>query len=106
MGHSKAVRDVCWSNDGRRFLSCVESDKHLAFCPNAACGNAVKYHGVGRPTEVVECTCGAKFWYCPSPYTFSFDLIFTFTLSHTLSHSPALFHSFSGECEQRNPVSC
>jgi len=39
----------------------VESDKHLAFCPNAACGNAVKYHGVGRPTEVVECTCGAKF---------------------------------------------
>ena len=22
MGHSKAVRDVCWSNDGRRFLSC------------------------------------------------------------------------------------
>jgi len=39
----------------------VESDKHLAFCPNASCGNAVKYHGVGRPTEVVECTCGAKF---------------------------------------------
>lgn len=39
----------------------VESDKHLAFCPNATCGNAVKYHGVGRPTEVVECTCGAKF---------------------------------------------
>lgn len=22
MGHSKAVRDICWSNDGRRFLSC------------------------------------------------------------------------------------
>lgn len=22
MGHTKAVRDVCWSNDGRRFLSC------------------------------------------------------------------------------------
>lgn len=39
----------------------VESDKHLAFCPNPTCGNAVKYHGVGRPTDVVECTCGAKF---------------------------------------------
>lgn len=39
----------------------VESDKHLAFCPNPSCGNAVKFHGVGRPTEVVECTCGAKF---------------------------------------------
>ncbi len=22
MGHQRAVRDVCWSNDGRRFLSC------------------------------------------------------------------------------------
>jgi ariadne-1 len=39
----------------------VESDKHLSFCPNAQCGNAVRFHGVGRPTEVVECTCGAKF---------------------------------------------
>lgn len=41
----------------------VESDKHLAFCPNPSCGNAVKFHGVGRPTDVVDCTCGAKFWY-------------------------------------------
>jgi len=39
----------------------VESDRHLAFCPNPTCGNAVRYNGVGRPTEVVECTCGAKF---------------------------------------------
>lgn len=39
----------------------VESDKHLTFCPNPTCGDAVKYHGVGRPTEVVECNCGARF---------------------------------------------
>eukprot|EP01111_Echinosteliopsis_oligospora_P011267 TRINITY_DN3678_c0_g1_i1.p1 TRINITY_DN3678_c0_g1~~TRINITY_DN3678_c0_g1_i1.p1 ORF type:complete len:498 (-),score=101.71 TRINITY_DN3678_c0_g1_i1:272-1765(-) len=39
----------------------VDSDKHLSYCPNASCGNAVKYHGTGRPTDLVECDCGAKF---------------------------------------------
>lgn len=38
-----------------------EKELHSVFCPNPACGNAVVYSGVGRPTDVVECHCGMRF---------------------------------------------
>lgn len=38
-----------------------EKELHSVFCPNPACGNAVVYSGVGRPTDVVECHCGTRF---------------------------------------------
>lgn len=39
----------------------IESDPHMVICPNPTCGNAAKYHGVGRPSDVVECHCGTRF---------------------------------------------
>lgn len=39
----------------------TESDPHMVICPNPACGNAAKYHGVGKPSDVVECHCGTRF---------------------------------------------
>ncbi|KYQ89876.1 hypothetical protein DLAC_09851 [Tieghemostelium lacteum] len=39
----------------------VGNEKHLEFCPNPNCGNAVKYQGVGKPSDVVECHCGQRF---------------------------------------------
>lgn len=39
----------------------VKCDKHLEFCPNPTCGNAIKYQGIGRPNDVVECHCGTRF---------------------------------------------
>jgi ariadne-1 len=39
----------------------TESDSHMVICPNPACGNAAKYHGVGKPSDVVECHCGTRF---------------------------------------------
>ncbi|EGC37299.1 hypothetical protein DICPUDRAFT_94109 [Dictyostelium purpureum] len=39
----------------------VSNDKHLEFCPNPTCGNAIKFSGVGRPSDVVECHCGTRF---------------------------------------------
>eukprot|EP01132_Coremiostelium_polycephalum_P004667 gene4667-5832_t len=39
----------------------VQNDRHMIFCPNPICGNAIKYQGVGRPNDVVECHCGVRF---------------------------------------------
>ncbi|KAM9945453.1 hypothetical protein ACTFIT_003709 [Dictyostelium discoideum] len=39
----------------------VGNNKNLEFCPNPSCGNAIRYSGVGRPNDVVECHCGTRF---------------------------------------------
>jgi len=39
----------------------AESDRHILYCPNPGCGNAVLYQGDDRPTDVVECHCGTRF---------------------------------------------
>lgn len=39
-----------------------ESDPRIMFCPNPICGNAAQYHGTGKPSDVVECHCGTRFW--------------------------------------------
>lgn len=41
--------------------SYVESSPNLGFCPNPACTYVVKFSGLGRPQDVVECMCGKKY---------------------------------------------
>ena len=41
--------------------SFVDTNPKLGFCPNPACDRAVRYTGFGRPMDVVECTCGARY---------------------------------------------
>eukprot|EP01125_Pyxidicula_operculata_P006185 TRINITY_DN2153_c0_g1_i9.p1 TRINITY_DN2153_c0_g1~~TRINITY_DN2153_c0_g1_i9.p1 ORF type:complete len:363 (-),score=100.34 TRINITY_DN2153_c0_g1_i9:2-1090(-) len=43
--------------------SYIDTNKNLTYCPNPNCGNAVKFSGSGKPNDVVECTCGKRFWY-------------------------------------------
>lgn len=38
----------------------VESTNNLGFCPNPSCTKVVKFSGLGRPADVVECMCGQK----------------------------------------------
>ncbi len=39
----------------------VESTSNLGFCPNPTCTKVVKFSGLGRPADVVECMCGQKY---------------------------------------------
>ncbi len=39
----------------------VESTNNLGFCPNPSCTKVVKFSGLGRPADVVECMCGQKY---------------------------------------------
>lgn len=41
--------------------SFVDTNPKLGFCPNPSCDRAVRYTGFGRPMDVVECTCGARY---------------------------------------------
>uniref|UniRef100_A0A6B2L2M4 RBR-type E3 ubiquitin transferase n=1 Tax=Arcella intermedia TaxID=1963864 RepID=A0A6B2L2M4_9EUKA len=41
--------------------SYIDTNKQYTFCPNSKCGNAIRYSGYGKPTEVVECSCGNRF---------------------------------------------
>ena len=39
----------------------IESTNNLGFCPNPSCTKVVKFSGLGRPADVVECMCGHKY---------------------------------------------
>lgn len=43
--------------------SFVDENASYSYCSSPLCGNAVRYqsYGGGRPTDVVECTCGTRF---------------------------------------------
>lgn len=94
--------------------SFVEANRKISFCPNPNCENAVRFLGFGRPVDVVECTCGLRYWSVSSlvshvyidifdsiiiiiiTITFSCDLVFVFSFSYSkvchTTHPSVKFH--------------
>jgi ariadne-1 len=65
----KAFKKLALPEDFQRYeyflmKSYVDNTKNLSWCPNPSCANLVLCtEDVGRPAELVRCTCGHQYWY-------------------------------------------
>jgi len=61
-GYKKLASDIIFEKFKYFFTkSYIDTNKQYTYCPNSKCGSAVKYSGYGKPTDVVECSCGKRF---------------------------------------------
>lgn len=67
--NKKAFKKLALPEDFQRYeyflmKSYVDNTKNLSWCPNPSCANLVLCtEDVGRPAELVRCTCGHQYWY-------------------------------------------
>ena len=109
MGHVKAVKDVCFSNDGRRFLSCgydrqmklwdTETGQCIKRFSNGKIPYVIKFHPDEDKQNIFLAGMSDK-----KIIQVSRSLVTSFTNNH----EPALFlvrYQFGGDCTRIRPAS-